>query len=291
MNTREELDQFKPLKEFFAGIDSDGTVFDSMNIKHLKAFIPAAWQTWDWGDRANDFQRIWKHINLDSATRGINRFTALVMAFEQLADSITTNQTDFDPGPLRAFTENSAALSNGALQSWIEGHPHPFLDKVLEWSLESDRLFAEHTKNILPYKNVEAALKVLHEKADIMVVSSASGAGLDKDWSYSGLTTYTALVAGQEAGSKKDQLRLAARGKYPAGKTLMIGDAHGDLEAARASQALFFPVLPGMEEESWVRLREEGLKRFFAGIYQGEYENKLIGEFLNKLQDAVYSSS
>ncbi len=28
-------------KDFFIGVDSDGTAFDSMTIKHKKAFIPA----------------------------------------------------------------------------------------------------------------------------------------------------------------------------------------------------------------------------------------------------------
>lgn len=33
----------------------------------------------------------------------------------------------------------------------------------------------------------------------------------------------------------------------------MIGDAPGDLKAARGNGALFFPVNPGDEEESWKR--------------------------------------
>jgi hypothetical protein len=59
----------------------------------------------------------------------------------------------------------------------------------------------------------------------------------------------------------------------------MIGDANGDLKAARANNALFFPINPGEEEKSWQRLYEEGLDRFFAGTYAGEYETALIEEF------------
>lgn len=32
---------FTRKKDFFVGVDSDGTAFDSMTIKHTHAFIPA----------------------------------------------------------------------------------------------------------------------------------------------------------------------------------------------------------------------------------------------------------
>jgi len=60
---------------------------------------------------------------------------------------------------------------------------------------------------------------------------------------------------------------------------LMIGDAPGDMKAARANNALFFPINPGYEEESWRRFYEEGFHKFVAGEYAGEYEASLIAEF------------
>jgi hypothetical protein len=59
----------------------------------------------------------------------------------------------------------------------------------------------------------------------------------------------------------------------------MIGDANGDLKAAKSNSVLFFPVNPGKEEESWEKLYKEGLNRFFAGTYKGVYEDELIKEF------------
>jgi len=76
---------------------------------------------------------------------------------------------------------------------------------------------------------------------------------------------------------------LAARNKYDAAKTLMIGDAKGDLDAARNNGILFYPVIPGREVESWERLVNEGLKRFTGGLYRGSYQNKLIVEFEESL--------
>ena len=34
------LRDFKPSREFFIGIDSDGCIFDSMEIKHKECFAP-----------------------------------------------------------------------------------------------------------------------------------------------------------------------------------------------------------------------------------------------------------
>jgi hypothetical protein len=59
----------------------------------------------------------------------------------------------------------------------------------------------------------------------------------------------------------------------------MVGDAPGDMRAARANDALFFPVKPGHEEESWELFYNEALDRFLAGEYAGDYEAALIAEF------------
>jgi phosphoglycolate phosphatase-like HAD superfamily hydrolase len=282
MNAKEEITGFIPSKEFFVGIDSDGTAFDSMNIKHIKSMFPAAVEVWNINEGRAKFEKIWYSINLYSQSRGINRFSGLLYALEEQRDrgdkAIVT-----DTFPLRNFVENSEALSNAALRSWTERHQHPLLDQVMRWCIRSDELFEEHTRGLLPFSNVEAALKAMAQKADIMVVSSASGKGLEKDWSYSGLTQYISLLAGQELGRKKNQLRMGAAGKYPPQKILMLGDALGDLEAARSIDALFFPVMPGREDESWLRLREEGLPRFFSETYKGEYEDVLIREFMDFL--------
>jgi hypothetical protein len=63
----------------------------------------------------------------------------------------------------------------------------------------------------------------------------------------------------------------------------MIGDAPGDLQAARANGALFYPVVPGAEEQSWEQLHNQALERFHQGNYAGAYEDKLVQDFLKKL--------
>ena len=57
----------------------------------------------------------------------------------------------------------------------------------------------------------------------------------------------------------------------------------GDLDAARAAGAWFFPIVPRYEAESWSRLSYEGWPLFAAGCYNREYQNRLLDEFFGKL--------
>jgi hypothetical protein len=59
----------------------------------------------------------------------------------------------------------------------------------------------------------------------------------------------------------------------------MIGDAPGDLKAANANDALFFPIKPGKEDESWEQFYKEGVHKFFDGSFKGAYQLQLLEEF------------
>ena len=41
------LAEFQPQREFFVGIDSDGCVFDTMEVKHKECFIPNIIKFWN----------------------------------------------------------------------------------------------------------------------------------------------------------------------------------------------------------------------------------------------------
>jgi phosphoglycolate phosphatase-like HAD superfamily hydrolase len=112
-----------------------------------------------------------------------------------------------------------------------------------------------------------------------MVVSQTPYEALKREWEENKIDSFIIMIAGQEHGTKAEHLKYAAKGKYPGEKILMIGDANGDLKAAKSNGALFFPINPGREEESWEKLYKEGLDRFFAGHYKGGYEEELIREF------------
>lgn len=94
-----------------------------------------------------------------------------------------------------------------------------------------------------------------------------------------------ALIAGQECGSKKEHLALAAAGRYEPTKILMVGDAPGDFAAATANGVLFYPIDPGYEDASWQRFFEEALPRFFTGTFAGEYMEAQVARFQALLPD------
>jgi phosphoglycolate phosphatase-like HAD superfamily hydrolase len=123
------------------------------------------------------------------------------------------------------------------------------------------------------------SLQAMQGKADVVVVSATPTEALIREWEEHDIAKYARIIAGQEMGSKKQHLALAAKGKYAPDHILMMGDAPGDMEAAKANGTLFFPINPGHEEKSWERFFTEGLAKFTAGTYAGAYEASLIAEF------------
>lgn len=123
----------------------------------------------------------------------------------------------------------------------------------------------------------------MQEKADTLVVSQTPFEALEREWTEQGISQYVKAIAGQEVGNKARQIAAAVADHYPPSHRLMIGDAPGDLEAARANDALFFPIIPGQEEASWEELHREGLHRFFEGRFEGAYQDRLLERFERSL--------
>jgi phosphoglycolate phosphatase-like HAD superfamily hydrolase len=122
-------------------------------------------------------------------------------------------------------------------------------------------------------------LEALQDTADMIVVSATPTEALTREWQEHNIAPYMRVIAGQEMGKKALHLELATKGAYAPDHVLMIGDAPGDMKAAQANNALFYPINPGAEEESWQRFFEEALHRFLEGTYAGDYEARLIAEF------------
>jgi phosphoglycolate phosphatase-like HAD superfamily hydrolase len=116
-----------------------------------------------------------------------------------------------------------------------------------------------------------------------MVVSATPGEALQREWQEHDIDQYARMICGQEMGSKKEHLQYGAGTKYPADKVLMIGDAPGDMKAAKDNGFLFYPVNPGDEAASWKRFYTKAADRFLAGQYSGDYEKQLIEEFMTYL--------
>ncbi|KPK84358.1 MAG: haloacid dehalogenase [Phycisphaerae bacterium SM23_33] len=282
MDPTEKLKSLKPTKDFFVGIDSDGCAFDTMEIKHKECFIPNIINSWELQPVSRFAREAAEFVNLYSKWRGINRFPALVMVFDLLAEWDEPVARGYKPppvDPLRQWIRQETKLGSPALQAKVAETADPVLRRALEWSQAVNADVAKIVRGVPPFPFVRDSLVGLAERADIIVVSATPGEALNREWAEHDIARYARLICGQEMGSKKEHIQYAAAGKYPPEKILMVGDAPGDLQAAKANAALFYPVMPGDEAASWKRFHDEAVGRFFAGRYAGDYEQALIADF------------
>ena len=283
------LAEMEPQHKFFVGIDSDGCAFDSMEIKHKECFCPNIIKYWDLQPVSKYAREAAEFVNLYSKWRGINRWPALVMVFDLLNERPEVqarNVTIPAAARIREFIANdSFAKSDSGLKEYMAQYPDPELDTALAWSVAVNDTVADMVHGVPPYPNVRESLEFLADKADMMVVSATPVGALTSEWNEHDIAQYVRIIAGQEMGKKALHLSLAAKGKYPSDHILMIGDAPGDMNAAKANDALFYPINPGHEEESWRRFKDEAVHKFLAGEYKGAYEAKVIAEFEQLLPD------
>jgi phosphoglycolate phosphatase-like HAD superfamily hydrolase len=286
--SQEKLRQFQPTHEFFIGMDSDGCVFDSMEIKHKECFAPVFIKHWKLQAASKYARTAWEFVNLYSVWRGANRFPALAKVLDLLREWPEPMRRGVqipDITPLKNFINSGLPQGNPALEELLRQTDDPVLKRTLDWSKAVNRAIADLVEGVPPFPGVRECLDKLAPRADLAVVSGTPGEALEREWEEHRIQQYAALIAGQEMGTKKEHLEIMAKGKYPPERTLMIGDAAGDLKAARANSFLFFPINPGHEEACWQELLEHGLDRFFRGAFAGEYEQKRIAEFEKLLPD------
>ncbi len=286
MDAAKVLRDRKPEHKYLIAIDSDGCAFDTMEIKQKECFIPNIIKHWSMQPIAKYTRAAAEFVNLYSRWRGYNRFPALVKTFDLLEQWDAVKARNFVMpriDMLKQWITEESKLGNPALQAWCAHHgpeKAPDMHLTLTWSLAVNESIADIVQGGLPpFPFVRECLERAQERADIMVCSQTPTEALIREWEEQGLKKYVFCINGQEMGTKGEHIQYAAEGKYDRDKILMIGDAFGDLKAARANDALFFPVNPGEEERSWQRLYDEGLDHFFSGGFAGSYEKTLIEEF------------
>jgi phosphoglycolate phosphatase-like HAD superfamily hydrolase len=281
-NAVDKLANLNKEKEFLVGIDSDGCVFDTMEVKHKECFIPNIINEWDLQAVSKYAREAAEFVNLYSVSRGINRFPALIEVMELLADRKEVQKRGFtvpDVEPIRQWMKTETKLGNPALAEAVERTGDPVLKRALKWSIAVNDAVERIVRGVPPFPYVRESLEKISEHADIIVVSATPGEALHREWEEHGIAKYAKVICGQEMGTKKEHLSLASKGRYEAAHVLMIGDAPGDLKAAKANGALFYPINPGDEDMSWQRFYEEAFDRFISGTYAGVYEESLINEF------------
>lgn len=273
-------DAFEPRKDRFVGIDSDGCAFDTMEVKHKECFIPNIVKHFKLAAVSKYVREAAEFVNLYSKWRGINRFPALLMTFDLLTERPevqTRGVTIPTLTKLREWTRFETKLANSTLAQVVAKSADHELRQCLEWSQSVNATIEEVVHHVPPFPLLRECLERLSPHADILVVSATPTDALMREWREHDLDRFVIRICGQETGSKKELLSVAAR--YAAGHSLMIGDAPGDLSAARANGALFYPINPSREDASWRRFFDEGINRFLNSTYQGAYEQSLIAEF------------
>ncbi len=287
MDYRKRLEEFRPTKDFLVCIDSDGCAFDTMGIKQRECFCP--WMIAYFGLQpvAQAARECKEFADLFSKTRGANRHITIKRILTELLPTHPQVQArGFNVPQFSHYfawvDDPRSLLSNDGLKQALDGgaseEARQELQHVLAWSERVNWAVKEIVRGIPPFQYVRESLVKLQDRADVVVVSATPIEALKREWREHDVARYTALICGQEMGSKEEHIAAIAR-HYSDNHVVMIGDAPGDLRAAKSNGVLFYPVIPGEEEDAWKRFADEAMERFFSGSYAGRYEEELIARF------------
>jgi phosphoglycolate phosphatase-like HAD superfamily hydrolase len=279
--TKDDLINFLPRFDTFVGIDSDGCVFDTMEIKQKDFFHPAIIRHWGLEEIEPQVRAAAEFVYLYSRYRGLNRFLGLCKTFELLNDWPEARDKAAlpDPADLRIYCDSGLPLSNATIKAEAERMGSSLLAETHAWSIQLNDDIDNNMPDPPPFRGAEEALERISNNSDAIVISQTQAVALLKDWYRDDLAKYVSVIAGPELGSKVDHFTLSAIDRYPANAILMIGDAPGDMTAAQTIGCNFFPINPGHEVESWDRFMAEGYVEFLSGGFSDDYQQKLISEF------------
>ncbi len=277
-----ELKAIPKKHEYFICFDSDGCIFDSMEIKQKECFCPNFIKHFKMQAASKYAREVWEFVNLYSKDRGCNRFIAVKKALELIRDwDVFANRGVKAPEihDLEAWMKVETKLGNPTLKAKLAETGSKELKWIYAWSTDVNMSIESIVHGVPPFPGVKKVLEEGLSKADMIVVSQTPMEALVREWKENKIEHFVSFIAGQEHGTKTEHIKYAAEGKYEKSKILMVGDAPGDHKAAKANDALFFPIIPGDEEASWAELGGEGLKRFFNGTFAGAYQDALLAAF------------
>ncbi len=269
-------------KRFLVCIDSDGCVFDTMEIKHKECFCPSYIDHFDLQPVSKYARDSWDFANLYSATRGVHRLRALLRALEVLAPRKEVLDRKFSTPrlpTLRRYVEEGNVLSNEGLEAYLSEHPDcDEFRTILKWSYDVNKRIAAMVRNVPPFPYVRESLQKLSEFADIVIVSATPFEALEREWKEHNLVQFITSIEGQECGTKKEII-ASLKDRYEPGNVLMLGDAPGDLDAAHTNGILFYPICPDQEAESWENFKKVAMDAFLEGTYAEKMEAEKIAYF------------
>ncbi|MBR0081822.1 MAG: HAD family hydrolase [Clostridia bacterium] len=283
---------FEQRHEYLVCVDSDGCLLDNMELKHKECFTPATVNVWNLQPVSKYARQTAEFVNLYSRSRGWNRFPALVRTLDLLFDRPEVKEVGLekpDLSALRRWIETTPTLSTPALRVYCAEHgiEDGVLRQTCAWGEEVDANIRRIVRNIRPFPNVRAALGRIAQQADLVVVSATPNEALTRELKACGIVQFFNCVAGQETGTKSESIRLAMQGRYAPDHVLKVGDAASDYKAAQDNGVLFYPIVPGMENESWKTLELTAFPTFVEGSYRGERMDGYLAAFLSYLPETA----
>lgn len=277
----DKLSDYKRKKDYLICVDSDGCAMDTMDIKHIRCFGPCMVTEWGLEQWQDEILARWNDINLYTMTRGINRFKGLAMALAEI-DAKYTPIADLKD--LQAWVGSGAAPSNDALQAAIDANSSPILKKALSWSKAVNVAITQLPEELKqPFPGAKEGLAAAAHHADVAIVSSANRDAVLDEWTKFDLLGYVDIMLSQDYGSKAHCISEMLGFGYAPDHVLMVGDAPGDLDAAKQNGVFYYPIRVRHEKESWQEFVAEGLGHLLDGTYGGSYQEAKIAAFLENL--------
>ncbi|MBN1401242.1 MAG: HAD family hydrolase, partial [Anaerolineae bacterium] len=179
------LVELQPSYPFFVGIDSDGCVFDTMEIKHKECFAPNIIKHWNLQAVSKYAREAAEFVNLYSQWRGINRWPALVMVFDLLRERPEVQRRNVaipEANKIREFIASDLPKSNESLAMVVAETGDPELTRALAWSRAVNATIADMVYGVPPFPYVRESLDLITSHADAIVVSQTPVEALVREW-------------------------------------------------------------------------------------------------------------
>lgn len=274
---------FEKKHDYLICVDSDGTIMDTMTIKHNSCFGPCFIKVFGITSNIEDILSHWNHVNLYSKDRGINRFQGLKEILIYINKKYNIHFDDEEK--FYSWVNATPRFDVKLLKDELDHDSSNYvIKKAIEWS---DLVNNEIAKLPLPieFSYVKESLEKASMFASLLGVSSANKDAVNNEWKQRGLLPYFAFVACQDEGSKKDIIRNALKLGYKKENVIMLGDAMGDYFASRDNDVKFYPIIPTKENSCWKEFYENVLDIISNGNYSKEIEKEYIDRFMDFLEN------
>lgn len=268
-------------------IESEGTVFDSLALRHEKAYLPAFVGCFSLGLDPAKAALLWRKLSLFSRLRGQEPLVILQAALRILNRNYPSVRRTAVLRALESFL-SSPGSDPLALAEAGEAAPERLL---LDWLSMAEALMEEegYAPCFHEAQNFLKNLNLCAPGVDLLVHSSFSESLALNEWEMAGLGGSFMRIAGAERGGFASYLRSALKNGYEAVPILIIGTSGKAWQAAQSVGARFYPIMPDTEEEGWRHLAQEYFPAFLRGegYLQGTGANFFMSMMIEDLDSSL----